>query len=102
VGRTSGITEQQLRDLARFEESGGFSVRERLVLRLAVALTSTPASVDDALFAELRRDFSEPQLAELAMAIAWENGRARFNRTFAIAAEGFSQGAFCPLLERRA
>jgi alkylhydroperoxidase family enzyme len=69
------------------------------VLRLAVALTRTPATVDEALFAGLRHEFSEPQLTELAMAIAWENHRARFNRTFAIGAEGFSEGAFCPLPE---
>jgi len=89
-----------LGDLARFEESAAFHPTEKLVLRLAVALTKTPASVDDGLFADLRREFSEPQLVELATAIAWENYRARFNRTFAIGAEGFSQGAFCPLPER--
>ena len=88
-----------MRDLARFEESPAFNSTERLVLRLTVALTRTPASVDDALFADLRREFSEPQLVELATAIAWENYRARFNRTFGIGAEGFSEGAFCPLPE---
>jgi alkylhydroperoxidase family enzyme len=89
-----------LRDLARFEESEAFQPTEKLVLRLAIAITKTPASVDDTLFADLRREFSEPQLAELATAIAWENNRARFNRVFAIGAEGFSEGAFCPLPER--
>jgi len=59
-----------------------FTDVEKLVLRLAVAMTRTPASVDDKLFAALRREFSEPQLVELATAIAWENHRARFNRTF--------------------
>lgn len=100
MGRKAGISEAQLHDLARFEESAAFSPTEKLVLRLAVAMTKTPASIDDALFADLRREFSEPQLAELATAIAWENNRARFNRTFAIAAAGFSRGAFCPLPER--
>ena len=89
-----------MRDLARFEESAAFSSAEKLVLRLAAALTATPADVDDALFGDLQREFSEPQLAELAMAIGWENQRARFNRTFAIGAEGFSKGAFCALPER--
>jgi alkylhydroperoxidase family enzyme len=55
--------------------------------------------VDDQLFAALRAEFTEPQLVELATAIAWENYRARFNRTFAILADGFSEGAFCPLPE---
>jgi alkylhydroperoxidase family enzyme len=100
VGRIAGVSEEQLHDISRFEESAAFSASERVVLRLAVALTRTPASVDDELFAALRAEFSEPQLVELATAIAWENHRARFNRTFGILAEGFSKGAFCPLPER--
>jgi alkylhydroperoxidase family enzyme len=67
------------------------------VLRLADAMTSTPAAIDDALFDELRRAFAEPQLVELASAFAWENYRARFNRVFDVEAEQFSDGAFCPL-----
>ena len=99
MGRKAGLTEAQLQDLAYFEGSSAFTHQERLVLRLTVALTKTPASISDDLFAELRREFSEPQLVELVTAIAWENYRARFNRTFGIAAEGFSEGAFCPLPE---
>jgi hypothetical protein len=44
-------------------------------------------------------DFSERQLVELTAAIAWENYRSRFNRTFAIEAEGSSKGQFCPVRE---
>ena len=99
MGRKAGITEAQLQDLACFETSPAFNANEKLVLRLTVALTRTPANVDDQLFADLRREFSEPQLVELATAIAWENYRARFNRTFGILAERFSEGAFCPLPE---
>lgn len=99
MGRKAGITEAQLHDLARFEESPAFNPREKLVLRLTVAITRTPAAVDDQLFAGLRAEFSEPQLVELTTAIAWENYRARFNRTYGILAEGFSEGAFCPLPE---
>jgi alkylhydroperoxidase family enzyme len=99
VGRKAGIAEAQLHDLAYFEGSSAFTGKERLVLRLAVALTRTPVSVSDNLFAELRREFSEPQLVELATAIAWGNYRARFNCTFGIAAEGFSEGVFCLLPE---
>lgn len=93
------MTEAQLHDLARFEESSAFTSKEKLGLRLTVALTRTPATVDDQLFSDLRAEFSEPQLTELTTAIAWENYRARFNRTFGILAEGFSEGAFCPLPE---
>jgi alkylhydroperoxidase family enzyme len=99
VGRKAGITEAQLRDLASFEQSPAFDATQRLILRLATAMTRAPASVNDQLFASLRQVFTEPQLVELSAAIAWENYRARFNRTFAIASEGFSEGAFCPLPE---
>lgn len=88
-----------MHELARFESSEAFTEKEKLALRLTVLLTRTPAKVDDPLFADLRGVFSEPQLVELATAIAWENYRARFNRTFGIQAEGFSEGAFCPLPE---
>lgn len=100
MSRRTGITEEQLLDLSRFEDSTHFSEDEKLVLRLAVALTCTPADVSDGLFALLRQRFSERELVELSAAISWENYRARFNRTFAVESEGFSKGEFCPLPER--
>ncbi|MGC1106618.1 MAG: hypothetical protein WA876_08775 [Candidatus Acidiferrales bacterium] len=88
--------------MGRFESSANFTEAEKNVLRATVALSRTPADVSEELFAALRRDFSERQLVELTAAIAWENYRARFNRMFAIEAEGFSHGKFCPLPERPA
>jgi 4-carboxymuconolactone decarboxylase len=95
VGRGEGISEQQLADLAAFEESPAFSELEKRVLRYAVALTRTPAEVPEELFNSLREHFNPQQLVELTAAIAWENFRARFNRGFGIEAEGFSDGAAC-------
>jgi alkylhydroperoxidase family enzyme len=63
-------------------------------------MTETPVEVPDVLSAELRRHFSDRQLVELTAAIAWENWRARFNHAFGIEAEGYSEGAFCPLPAR--
>jgi alkylhydroperoxidase family enzyme len=99
VGRKSGITEDQLHDLAQFESSPYFDEPEKTALRLAVAMTRTPATVRDDLYSALRHHFSDRQLVELSAVISWENARARFNRTFAIAAEGFSEGQFCPMPE---
>ena len=100
MSRQTGITEEQLLSLSRFEDSDRFEDDERLVLRLAVALTRTPSDVPDELFASLRARFSEGQLVELSAAISWENYRARFNRTFAVESEGFSNGSVCALPER--
>ncbi|MGH9843133.1 MAG: carboxymuconolactone decarboxylase family protein [Blastocatellia bacterium] len=65
-----------------------------------MAMTNTPVEVSDKLFAALRGHFSEAQLVELTAAIAWENYRARFNHAFGIEAQGFSEGAYCPMPER--
>lgn len=99
MSRKAGITEQQLHELAQFESSPHFDDREKIVLQLATALTHTPALVSDELYGALCKHFSERELVELNAVIAWENARARFNRTFSIPAEGFSEGQFCPLPE---
>ena len=100
MSRKSGVTEEQLADLAGFEASAHFNEDEKLVLRLAVQLTRAPATVSDEFYETLRQRFSERELVELDAVICWENYRARFNRTFAVEAEGFSKGKFCPLPER--
>ena len=94
------MTEAQLLDLARYRESDAFSPLEKAVLDYAVALTQTPANASEELVAHLRRDLSDQQLVELTANIAWENFRARFNRGFDVAAQGFSRGAVCPIPER--
>jgi len=100
VGRKSGISEAQIADIARYRDSDAFSELEKMVLDYAVALTRTPADGGDELVAGLREQLSDEQLVELTGAIAWENFRARFNRGFDVAAQGFSEGAHCPLPER--
>ena len=87
--------------LADFESSPALSELEKLVVRYAAAMTGTPVDVSDELFNALRRHFNERQLVELTSAIAWENYRARFDHAFGIEAEGFSEGAFCPLPDRK-
>jgi hypothetical protein len=62
-----------------------------------VGLTQTPANVPEELFTSLREHFDPRQMVELTTAIAWENFRARFNRGFGIEAEGFTEGAVCPV-----
>jgi 4-carboxymuconolactone decarboxylase len=97
VSRGKGINERQLADLADFEESPAFSELEKRVLRYAVALTRTPAEIPQELFDSLREHFNPQQMVELTAAIAYENFRARFNRGFGIEAEGFAEGAACPV-----
>ncbi len=96
------MSEAQLRDLPRYQASAAFAPLAKLVLDYAVAMTNTPVEVPDALFARLREHFADAELVELTAAIAWENYRARFDHAFGIEAQGFSEGAYCPLPERAA
>ncbi len=100
VGRKQGVSERQLLELADFEHSDAFNDLERAVLRLATHLTLTPAEVPDEVFDALRPHFTPQQLVELTSVVAWENFRARFNRAFAVEAEGFTEGSVCAVPAR--
>ncbi len=66
----------------------GFAPQEVALLRMADAMADTPSNVDDELYSELRRHFSEEQLIELAASAALENSRARYNRVFDVGSDG--------------
>lgn len=100
VGRELGVTEEQMRDLAKYRESPAFSELERLVLDLAVEMVKNPVEPPPELLAALRRHLDEAQLVELTAALAWENYRARFNRVFGVQPVGFSEGSYCVVPER--
>ncbi len=97
MGRDQGLTEDKLRALGDYEPSDALTPDEKLALRYADAMTSTPVDVPAELFDELRTRFSPRQLVELTSSLAWENYRARFDHAFGIEAEGFSEGQYCPL-----
>ena len=91
------MTEEQLRELARYQESGAFTPREKLVLDLAVAMTGTPPDVSDELFAALQGQFTSAQIVELVTEIGLANMRGRFNTTFRCRVAGYSGDAYCPM-----
>ena len=92
---------EQILALADYLESPEFDARERTVLAYADAMTTTPTSVDDRLFARLRQHLDEAQIVELTAAIAWENYRSRFNRALAIESDHFAEGSACALPVRK-
>ncbi len=101
MGRAEGLTESALLELTNYRESDAFSELEKLALEYALALCETPVDVPDALFEALRAQLDEAQLIELTATAAWENYLARFNRGFAVEAQGFSAGSVCPLPDHR-
>jgi alkylhydroperoxidase family enzyme len=76
-------------DVLNWRESKVFSPMERVALEYAERITYTDQQVDDALFAEVRKHFSEAQIVELTAAVAFENFRSKFNPTLGVEAQGF-------------
>ena len=79
----------KLGELLTWRDSSLFSEAERVALEYAERITYTDQKVDDALFARLRQHFSEPQIVELTVAVAFENFRSKFNPPLGIEAQGF-------------
>lgn len=99
IAREAGITDRQLLAMPSYRESEQFSELERLVLDYATAMSRTPTTVTDELFARMREHFDERQLVELTNVIALENMRARFNSAFDMTPAGFSEGMVCVVPE---
>lgn len=91
------VSPEQVRALAVHGESGLFTAAEVAALDLAVAMTATPPSVDDALMARLGEHFTEQQIVELAAMIGWENARARANAAFGVESHGFAPADACAI-----
>jgi alkylhydroperoxidase family enzyme len=76
-------------EVLTWRDSTLFSDSERAALEYAERITHTGQQVDDALFAEVQKHFTEAQIVELTAAIAFENFRSKFNPPLRIEAQGF-------------
>ncbi len=85
----AGASREKVDAVTNAASSELFSEAERVAIEVAEAMTITGRRVDDALFARARRWFSEPELVELAAAVALENFRSKFNVALGIEAQGF-------------
>src|SRR6266446_7939217 len=90
VGRKQGISNDKLDAVADYAHHAGFTEPERAALAYAEMVTISPNDVSDELFAELRRHFSERQIVEITAQAAFENYRARLNRSLRIEDDGFA------------
>lgn len=81
--RAIGETEQRIYALNAWRETPFFTERERAALAWAEANTLLPNGIEQALFDELRQQFSEAQLVNLTLVIATINAWNRFGVSFA-------------------
>jgi alkylhydroperoxidase family enzyme len=80
---------EKVAEVLNWRDSKLFSPAERAALEYAERITYTDRQVDDALFAELKKHFTEAQIVELTAVIALENFRSKFNPTLGVEAQGF-------------
>lgn len=83
AARRVGVTDQQLRDLGKFEESDAFNLLEKDILRFAEQWTLQGRIADDVM-ARLKSAFSAAHLVLLAATTAQANFTTRFNNVFGV------------------
>lgn len=76
-----GLREEDYDELLRFEDSERFSEREKTALRYSSAILWDASIADDALWEQLHRHFTEPELVELGFFIALTSGQQRWLKT---------------------
>lgn len=81
--RQAGLTEVKIAALDD-ASSDLFSPRERAALTFAELMATDHLKIDDAVFAELRRHFSEAEIVELGVSTALYVGLGRFNAVLGI------------------
>ena len=96
MSREKGIPEAQLQALADFETSDAFDELELATLRVADAMCENPVVVPEDAMAVLHEHLGPPQVVELVAQLAWEQFRARFNRTLGVESDDLSRGAYLP------
>jgi alkylhydroperoxidase family enzyme len=90
--RTTGLTEATIQKMHDYEASD-LSEREKAALALADRLAFDHRNPDPALMTRLRASFSEEELVDLGMSIAFLLGWGRFIEAFGILPEKWQEGA---------
>lgn len=100
------LAQNQQLDLAkasqvpRWRESDVFSPLERDVLEYAEAMTNTPPTVTDELYASLLDQVGPAAMVELTWFIGFANEATRNNTAHGITSQGFSDTCEDPLAQR--
>ena len=101
LGRSVGLTDEEMAAMADWETTLLFDDTDRLVLRYAEVLTRENR-VDDALYAELEARFPREELLELCMTVALAALVNRVHATFRTDVDKDTRArvgdvSFCPI-----
>jgi len=78
VPSVKGLTQEKIAEIGRYEVSDILTRREKLALKFAEKLGVEPERLDDDFFVLLRKEFTDPEIVELAHIIAAGIGFERF------------------------
>ena len=98
-----GASETLMAKLADYEASD-LPERTKAALRLADRLTADNPTVDETFYAQLRPHFSDEQILDLGMTIAFASGWQRFIEAFGIVPDRWTEHSpspFQPQAEER-
>lgn len=88
-GHGAGIDAALLQAVPDWRNADVFTPLQRRVMEFAELLSGEVDDVPDELVARLRDDLGERALVELAMMVAVENQRSRFNSALGLTSQGF-------------
>lgn len=77
-----GVTEGLVCSLERPQEAENLSAAEKAAIRYGELMATDHLAIDDAVYDELRRHFSEAQIVELGMTVAFFVGFGRLAATY--------------------
>jgi alkylhydroperoxidase family enzyme len=83
LGQKAGLSDAQIRDLDRFEQSSAYGDLEKLVLRFADEWTRQGKASAEVV-QKLTKTLSPAQMVVLAGSVGLANWTNRFNETFAV------------------
>lgn len=90
MGKKSGVlTDPEIAAVSHYYDSDLFSLKEKVAIEYAEAISKTPVKVSDEMFARLKNFYDEKQIVELTASVAYENYRARFNHALGIGSDNF-------------
>jgi alkylhydroperoxidase family enzyme len=72
-----GLTESKIGKLAEWRTASEFTERERLALEFAELMARDHHSIGDDFFVRMRKEFTDPEIVELGMAIGQYIGFGR-------------------------
>jgi alkylhydroperoxidase family enzyme len=92
-----GATENIV-DKVRHYEQSDLPLRTKAAIRLADAIANDPSAVDEAFHADLRQHFSDDEILDLGMCVAFVSGWQRFIEAFKIVPDRWADGDRLPWL----